>query len=291
MNNRTRAIDFVDRFVCGIAIQTADGGLMILSGSLVELRSRWFWITAAHCLAEFQKELDLNTVSKTSFIAYPGGRPMCLEAEIAGIEWLEVDRKLREDAIEYPDYHSVDPERAEVYINNFDLGLMQLPDAVILQLMNLGMKALPEHQADWINHYEEIVSSPEPKAFFVTGFPRFGVKRVEGAVVAALVQLMLDLPEEQPEDDIRRYPRRTFLPDWGETAIRSLKGMSGGPVILMNNKTPYLFGIQSSELTTTRVKALYPVDTLPFFRSLVGEIDNGSWILDKPGINAPLIAS
>lgn len=168
-----------------------------------------------------------------------------------------------------------------------DLGFVQLDNKVILALMNAGVKPLQEENLIFEESSSELIGD-KPHAFFVFGFPWCYQGGTEENPTWDLFSLRLNGTEGSDDFPAWDPPVVRFEPDWGETSMPTVEGMSGGPVCLFVGKVPYLMGIQTDQLRRrTRIKHLTVVHSTYFLTVLKSQIldKENPWILDRPGIN------
>ncbi|MCH8273701.1 MAG: hypothetical protein IH851_02825 [Armatimonadetes bacterium] len=250
----------------------AEQRLVCYSGFLVELANKWIWITAGHVIDELDAVLGQEP-SPSFFFRVPtdpNGPVFFNYTDAKHASFLAVSKigmKLRPR-----------PARrvaeAWQYLAKADIGFAVLTTLYIDNLRAAG--AVP-FDKDQIRHYgEEEVKGIDvgQLGVFLAGIP---AESKEADLTADNPTISFkELPLHPASPDECEPPQCYFEPQWTDDLHEGdVKGMSGGPIVVLGLDKPLVVAVQSAQLsvpgrTPRRVIGIESPSVL----SLVGELAN-----------------
>lgn len=246
---------------CMSIVYEIDGShrLLVASGSLLEEQGELFWLTAGHVILEIERLRDEGRIRAARW--QDGGHPP-LPAQINDWSRIAVD----------------DPQA--------DCGIVAIPG-----LHAEGLRKQEHFKAFSLDDCLEITSpeasaiahSRSSKSLFVFGYPQEwatitskGTLDSRHAIEVSVRPVQIPLLNVARRDDVERQagpsegafwradslfamiPRREAV-RIEEDLLNSIKGVSGGPVILVHGYRRYLIGTQTAWLPKHRVVRILPI--------------------------------
>lgn len=224
------------------------------SSFLVEIADVWFLVTAAHCAQNVLEILRNYQNSAIALIVFQSDDTTYrIEVPRASWQYVDLQRSLRE-AVKRDNATGISNEEVDLY----DLAIWPVPPLIRSYLQNAGVEPFAEGSAIFdqqslanrLNDYEN--------GFFAAGIPDLthDVDLKKKTMKMFFVVLPLhpypdfDLPGDQVRRELSSVGKNFFwIPtSWHKEQWNySIRGVSGGPVILVSGEQHYLMGVVAQE--------------------------------------------
>lgn len=222
-------------------VREKDAGLRFCSGFILEVQSRWYWVTAGHILEEIQEVIESSDQDADAFrlIDSFGSDPVDTTPIPFNFEgawkWFEHDDGL-----------------------GLDYGAVALGE---LEKRNLQKNIVPVSARDWKN-----LNSQSFREFFVLGFPtdsitpryidRPGGYSIFAKPKPSVVSMVKTAPQGSPTTFPRLYGK--LSENWPKGGMA---GFSGGPIVgLADDGRFRVIAVQSGWLGESRIAFACPFD-------------------------------
>jgi len=204
------------------------------------------WVTAAHIKSTLIEIREKYGLKRLYFIS-----PTLLKVHDTAATHLDV-RKI--DGITcLSEISNPDPKKQKS-IRNMDLAFLQLNDYYAENMRSSGLRFFEDKNFDYDGAAKYLSDENRPIGALLCGIPMDSYQQVDGGVSADCVSIQLEIR------GWREFPLVEFEITDQSNSLESVNGLSGCPIVLYGAEYPIVIGVQSREVTRTRVESVVAVD-------------------------------
>ncbi len=216
------------------------------------------WVTAAHIKSTLIKIRERYGLKSLYFIS-----PKLLKVHNEAATYLDV-RKIDEITC-LSEISNPDPRKQNM-IRNMDLAFLQLNEYYAKNMRSSGLRFFEDKNFDFDGAAKYLSDAQMPIAVLLCGVPLSSYQMVDGGVSADCVSIQLECR------GCREFPLVEYEITDPSNSLESVNGLSGCPIVLYGAEYPIVIGVQSREVTRTRVESVVAVDFQPFVEIIKGAI-------------------